>query len=425
MRKTIATLMSVGVLAAGIAADPPENPDSDSHPSTPHLTALAEESPELQKSATHSDEALDGLLRRHGVSERILETLTNKSKIESRKLLNNEEKAARVTQLIAVTNARAKEEQALQLAQDEILSSDQLTSLPRYLSRGKNEIEFLRAHEASLRHQTELLRTRRNTYDRILSDALGDYYSSPEAIRFFSDFSALIEADLDETRYLLKDEIDILGRNRRIVASTTLDRLRADLFDPSISDADQRKQLIAEFLHLKTQEQDLGQVPGSPADMDKVKEKPLPIYLKLPLLQPRFHWLFTSPEQFMGCEISLTLARGDDLEEKEEISILKDGKLNPDWILCEKAEGYYFLLRSKKGHIRSAKTRATLRLKTDQDLFGRWGTNRGILRAGEYRSEAVPKIYWRQRTDPTTAEYAFLVGEAWSDLWVLEPVPAE
>ena len=423
MKKTITAFISTCTFTAAVAVAAEPQSKGAPGPATPNQAALLAEFPELQKNGPLSDEKLDALLRQQGLSSRLLDAYASEGK-RTRKLLDSEEKAARVNALLAITTARKKEEEAVENL-EEILLDEKKTRMPLYLNLARQQIEILGAREASLRHQMSLLRLKRDTCLRILEGEPGERltHANPEALRILTDFSRLIEFDLEETRYLLKDEIDILRETRRIFRQTTLHRLSEDLLDPSITDSGRRKQLVEAYLDL----QEEGQSPASEDRIsgDKVKEQPLPIYLKLPLLQPRNHWTFTSPEQFLGCEITLTLARGDGFEEEEEISILKDGKPNPDWQLYEKDDGIYFLLRSKKNYIRSPKTRVTLRLKTDRDLLGRWGANRGILPAGEYLSAAFPKLYWNVVKKPGEVEYAYLSKDSWTQLWLLEPVPAD
>ena len=120
------------------------------------------------------------------------------------------------------------------------------------------------------------------------------------------------------------------------------------------------------------------------------------IDLKLPLLQPRFHWTFMSREGFLSGKLVLRIIRE---EQSNDIVIFENGKLSDGWeampVTGPRKGEIYFGFRSTRKYLTAPGDKLELELTVTKDLDGIGAVQTGILPAGKYQSRG-------NRCDPQT-----------------------
>jgi len=123
----------------------------------------------------------------------------------------------------------------------------------------------------------------------------------------------------------------------------------------------------------------------------KVKEpRERAISLKLPLLQPRFHWTFMSREDFLSGELVLHIIREG---RSNNITIFENGKLSDGWEAMpitgpRKGEIYFGFISTRK-YLTAPGDKLELELTVTKDLAGIGAIQTGILPAGKYKSRGT------------------------------------
>ncbi len=110
--------------------------------------------------------------------------------------------------------------------------------------------------------------------------------------------------------------------------------------------------------------------------------------LKLPLLQPEYHWTFMSKADFLSGKLVLRIIRG---EKNEEIVIFEKGKFSDGWkeMSEQQVEGrgeIYFGFVSTKKYLTAPNDKLELELTVTKDLPGIGAEKSGILPSGIYKS---------------------------------------
>lgn len=147
------------------------------------------------------------------------------------------------------------------------------------------------------------------------------------------------------------------------------------------------------------------------------------IYMKLPLLQPRFHWVFTEKKKFLAGSLTLTIESGID---KREVPIFGKGVISRNWeiLKCgsqdDPENSMYFCFVSKKPYKVSGTNKVFLSLKVKDDIKGIGADLKGILKAGDYKSEGQFLLYHLAEHTGKKDIYAFLNNSDWNILWKLE-----
>jgi len=144
------------------------------------------------------------------------------------------------------------------------------------------------------------------------------------------------------------------------------------------------------------------------------------IYLKLPLLQPRFHWIFNSRKDFLSGKLVLRIIRN---EKTDEITIFENGNMTDGWetmdALSDSLKGdIYFGFQSTKKYLTAPGDLLQLELKVTKDLDGIGAFETGILPAGTYTAKGV----YGGLIDKGREQYkykAFLENN-WSEQWSLK-----
>ncbi len=148
------------------------------------------------------------------------------------------------------------------------------------------------------------------------------------------------------------------------------------------------------------------------------KDDYLPVYLKIPLLQPNY-WSF---DQTALKEAEITLEIEDSLEpEPRKIVIQSNGKISPGWEYTEENDTTAFAIKSTNKLIRTNQTKISLKLTTKIDIPGTWESDSAILPKGEYISQGTPNIYRFGQNEKST-NYAYFGRSRWDTLWLLKPI---
>lgn len=112
------------------------------------------------------------------------------------------------------------------------------------------------------------------------------------------------------------------------------------------------------------------------------------ISLKLPLLQPTFHWTFMSREDFLSGKLVLRIIRKEKIN---EIIIFEDGKFSDGWEAVPVAQDpnrgeIYFEFKSSRTYLTAPSDELELELTVTKDLPGIGAFQTGTLPAGKYKS---------------------------------------
>ncbi len=123
----------------------------------------------------------------------------------------------------------------------------------------------------------------------------------------------------------------------------------------------------------------------------KVKEpRERTISLKLPLLQPRFHWTFMSREDFLSGTLVLRIIRE---RQSNDIVVFENGKLSDGWeampVTGQRKGEVYFGFISTRKYLTAPGDKLELELTVTKDLDGIGAIRTGILPAGKYKSRGA------------------------------------
>lgn len=129
-------------------------------------------------------------------------------------------------------------------------------------------------------------------------------------------------------------------------------------------------------------------------DMQTKVEEPQErvISLKLPLLQPIFHWTFMSREDFLSGKLLLRIMRDS---QSNEIVIFEKGQFSDGWEAMplppganNKGEIYFGFISTRK-YLTAPGDKLELELTVTKDLPGIGAYQTGILMAGKYKSRGA------------------------------------
>lgn len=115
------------------------------------------------------------------------------------------------------------------------------------------------------------------------------------------------------------------------------------------------------------------------------------ISLKLPLLQPRFHWTFMSRKDFLSGKMLLRIIRDG---ESTEIMIFENGQFSDGWEAMpltqdpNRGEIYFGFISTRK-YLTAPGDKLELELTVTKDLPGIGALQRGILPTGKYKSRGT------------------------------------
>lgn len=115
------------------------------------------------------------------------------------------------------------------------------------------------------------------------------------------------------------------------------------------------------------------------------------ISLKLPLLQPEFHWTFMSREDFLSGKLILRILRKGKLN---EIIIFEGGQFSDGWEAMPLTQNLnkgeiYFGFISTRTYLTSPRDKLELELTVTKDLPGIGASQTGTLPAGKYKSRGT------------------------------------
>ncbi len=124
----------------------------------------------------------------------------------------------------------------------------------------------------------------------------------------------------------------------------------------------------------------------------KIKEpRERTISLKLPLLQPTFHWTFISREDFLSGKLLLRIIRDG---QASEIIIFEKGQFTDGWEAMplspapDKGEIYFGFISTRR-YLTAPGDKLELELTVKKDLPGIGAMQSGILPAGKYTSKGI------------------------------------
>lgn len=141
------------------------------------------------------------------------------------------------------------------------------------------------------------------------------------------------------------------------------------------------------------------------------------IQLKLPLEQPMFHWNFLSRKDLLYGKLTLQIKRNSTVN---TITIIDNGKFCDGWeaipfVLPENAIGeIYFGFISTNKYLTSPKDEVEIELTVTKDLEGIGRLQRGILKAGVYKSKGRFIIFDETNIGENNASL-----ELWEQQWPL------
>ena len=115
------------------------------------------------------------------------------------------------------------------------------------------------------------------------------------------------------------------------------------------------------------------------------------ISLKLPLLQPKFHWSFLSQSDLLSGKLTLRIIRN---EEPAEIVIFENGQFTDGWEAMPFSNGpnrgeIYFGFISKNKYATAPSDSLELELTVRKDLAGIGPRQTGTLAAGTYKTRGT------------------------------------
>jgi RNA polymerase sigma factor (sigma-70 family) len=115
------------------------------------------------------------------------------------------------------------------------------------------------------------------------------------------------------------------------------------------------------------------------------------IALKLPLLQPRFHWTFVSQADYLAGELILRIKQGDNIT---VITVFEQGRVSDGWQPMEfpvnpKAGEIYFGFTSTQKYLTTPDDQLEIELHVVKDLDGIGALQTGILPAGVYKAQGT------------------------------------
>jgi len=115
------------------------------------------------------------------------------------------------------------------------------------------------------------------------------------------------------------------------------------------------------------------------------------ISLKLPLLQPTFHWTFMSRADFLSGKLILRIVRNS---QSSEIVIFENGQFTDGWEAMPLSETsgkgeIYFGFMSTRKYLTAPGDKLELELTVTKDLPGIGALQTGILPAGKYKSRGT------------------------------------
>ena len=160
------------------------------------------------------------------------------------------------------------------------------------------------------------------------------------------------------------------------------------------------------------------------------------IYLKLPILQPVFHWTFRSKRDFLSGKLTLQITGAG---RSTTITIFENGRISEGWEAIgqefPKGGEIYFGFQSSVKYATASGDRLKIELHAKKDLEGIGAMQAGILPAGIYTAEGaysglideyeVPPNFPKDLPEETIAKLrenaefrAFL--ENWEAQWPLQ-----
>jgi len=113
--------------------------------------------------------------------------------------------------------------------------------------------------------------------------------------------------------------------------------------------------------------------------------------LKLPLLQPQFHWTFMSRADTLAGKLCLRIKRG---QESTDIVIFEKGQISEGWQALElpenpKAGELYFGFQSTQPYLTAPDDSLELEWHVVRDLDGIGAVQTGVLPAGFYKAQGI------------------------------------
>jgi hypothetical protein len=151
------------------------------------------------------------------------------------------------------------------------------------------------------------------------------------------------------------------------------------------------------------------------------------IYIKLPLEQPEFHWVFTDRGYFLtSTNLTLEVFTGKDKKDKKyTFEIINNGGMSPEWTSIdddehEEDDEIYFGFTSHQQFEFSATDYAKLTLIVQGDLDGIGADHTGTLKEGTYISHGLFSIFDEEVYDAGSEECVFLEKEELKPDWKLE-----
>jgi hypothetical protein len=143
---------------------------------------------------------------------------------------------------------------------------------------------------------------------------------------------------------------------------------------------------------------------------------PRPIYFKLPLEQPEYHWTFMDRDAFLSGRLVLQITRGN---ESQTIIVFESGELSNAWKEMDDDDKpgnrIYFGFVSQVPFPVSRLDSVELILNVPEDLEGCGNEENGVLKAGEYRSKGTFTFY-----SAKSGDNVYLTKENWDTLWKLD-----
>ena len=166
--------------------------------------------------------------------------------------------------------------------------------------------------------------------------------------------------------------------------------------------------------------------------VDSVDKEPLSVfkrglYLKLPLTQPTYHWVFTDRDSFFKkSSLTLEIYKSDKMKERKYVfHIIENSKFSKEWEALDDEEyknsnKLYFGFRSKNQIEVTSTDYLKLTLILDEDMEGIGSDFTGILPKGKYVAFGKFSIYDEYKYDAGEDKSAYLSKEDYlSKTWDL------